>query len=201
LNPKPSLFTNLIRQAIYLSFSGALSLPVVASDFNFIQVHAMQATYGDIPGFDLRGAELRGGYGWENLFAEFRFRNLDDRSGNRLLEDERWNISLGYSHRLSNRLRADIRANYGSIELVGSSPTELFMSKPKYEGISSFVHYDYSETLNLYGGLEWQNLPNNADQKAYHLGAMYKVSWVTLGAEYTKYSDTDAISVFVRYAY
>jgi hypothetical protein len=75
------------------------------------------------------------------------------------------------------------------------------MSKPKYEGVSSFIHYDYSEELNLYAGLEWQNLPNNADQKAYHLGGMYTLNWASIGAEYTKYSDTDAISVFVRYEY
>lgn len=193
--------TSYRNRNLSLILVGAFCMSASASDLNFLQIHGMQATYGDIPGFDLRGAEVRGGFGWKNVFTEFRFRKLDDTSGDRKLEDERWNISLGYSYNLSTNLRADIRANYGSIELEGSSPTEYFISKPKYEGISGFIHYDYSDRLNLYGGLEWQNLPNNADQKAYHLGAMYEFDWMFVGAEYTKYSDTDAISLFVRYEY
>lgn len=181
---------------------GSISNPSAqASEFNFIQLHGMQATYGDIPGFDLRGAEIRGGFGWNQLFTEFRYRNLDDRSGDRKLEDERWNISVGYAWPLTANLSVDMRANYGSIKLEGHGPDEYFISKPKYEGLSSYLHYSYSANINLYGGLEWQNLPENADQKAYHLGAMYQFEVITLGAEYTKYSDTDAISLFARYQF
>lgn len=182
-------------------WGGTLSTTVLASDFNYIQVHGMQATYGDIPGFDLRGAEIRAGFGRNRLFTEFRYRNLDDKSGQRKLEDERWNISLGYAWPVSSSMKIDLRANYGSIKLEGSGPNEYAISKPKYEGLSSYIHYAVSDSVKLYGGLEWQNLPENADQKAYHLGARYQFGVVSVGAEYTKYSDTDAISLFARYQF
>ena len=40
-----------------------------------------------------------------------------------------------------------------------------------------------------------------SDQKAYHLGARYKPDTFSFGTEYTKYSDSDAISLFARYSF
>lgn len=186
----------LLKPFAYLCLGASSGGAALASEFNYIQVHGMQASYGDISGFDLRG-----GFGWEAFFTELRYRNLEDTAGDNKLEDERWNVSLGYSMSVSQNIRVDVRANYGSIELVGTSPAGCFISKPKYQGLSSYIHYDYSRDVRLYGGLEWQNLPDNADQKAYHLGAMYQFEAVAIGAEYTKYSDTDAISLFARYQF
>lgn len=192
--------TKLKTAALMAAFC-TVSDPALASDFNFVQVNAIQASYGDIPGFDLRGLEYRAGVGWDQIFTEIRYRNVEDTSGERKLEDERWNISLGYLFPVSTNISVDVRVNHGSIRLKGSSPTEYFISKPKYEGLSSYVYYAISSNARLYGGLEWQNLPENADQKAYHLGASYAFELLSVGVEYTKYSDTDAISVYTRYRF
>ena len=118
----------LFKPIAYLCLGASSNGAALASEFNYIQLHGMQASYGDIPGFDLRGAELRGGFGWEAFFTEFRYRNLEDTAGDNKLEDERWNVSLGYSMPVSQNIRVDVRANYGSIELLGTSPAGYFMA-------------------------------------------------------------------------
>lgn len=171
------------------------------SDYNFIQAHALRAEYADIPGFTLKGYELRAGLGWENFFTEFRYRDLSDTPDERELDESRWNLAIGYVIPITIKTRLDFRLNYGKYDVVGKAPDASLKLDPSYEGISSYVYHAFNPDIEVYGGLEWQNLPDDTDQKAYHLGAMYNFADISVGAEYTKYSDTDAMSLFVRYEF
>lgn len=177
------------------------SVAQAESDYNFVQAHILQADYADIPGFTLQGFELRAGFGLDNVFTEARYRDLRDSVGESNLDESRWNISLGYAIPLTSETRMDVRVNYGKIDIEGIAPNASLKSTPNYEGVSSYIYHTVDQNIEVYGGLEWQNLPHNADQKAYHLGAMYQFSELSLGTEYTKYSDSDAMSLFVRYEF
>ena len=70
-----------------------------------------------------------------------------------------------------------------------------------YYGGSGFFHYSFTSDMILYAGLEYQNLKDAPDQKAYHLGANYSFDALSVGTEYVKYSDSDALSLFLRYSF
>jgi hypothetical protein len=186
----------------------ALSTPVVLADdhghtntYNYAQLHALQAEYADIPGFSLRGAEVRAGFSVGQVFGELRYRDTVDKPGASQLDEDRWNISLGYAFPARNRTHFDLRLNYGELNLDGRSPGGNLVAGIDYFGVSGFVHHQLSGKWRVYAGLEQQNWQGWSTQKAYHLGTMYKLGWASLGAEYIKYSDSDSISMFLRYEF
>ncbi len=178
----------------------AMSATAQATDvYNYVQLHGMQAEYADMPGFTLRGAEVRGGFSVGQIFSEVRYRDMRDSPDTRKLDEDRWNVSVGYAFPSSSRTHFDIRLNYGELTLDGRSPQGDLAARIDYFGVSSYMHFQFSEKLRFYAGLEQQNWQGWSTQKAYHLGSSYKFDWLSVGAEYTKYSDSDAISLFVRY--
>lgn len=177
-----------------------ISAPVVmADDYNYVQVHGLRAEYADLPGFTLLGAEVRAGFSLGQVFGEFRYRDTRDKPDARKLDEDRWNVSLGYAFPSSRKTHYDLRLNYGELGLDGRSPQGNLKARIDYFGISGFVHHQATEKLRFYAGLEQQNWQGWSTQKAYHLGSSYKLEWFSVGAEYTKYSDSDAISFFIRY--
>lgn len=177
-----------------------LSAPAVAADtYNYVQLHGLQAEYADIPGFSLRGAEVRAGFSVGQIFSEIRYRDTRDKPDTRKLDEDRWNVSVGYAFPSSTKTHFDLRLNYGELRLDGRSPGGDLAARIDYFGVSGYMHYQFSEKLRFYAGLEQQNWQGWSTQKAYHLGSSYKLDWFSVGAEYTKYSDSDAISLFIRY--
>ncbi len=83
--------------------------------------------------------------------------------------------------------------------MEGRSPQGNLDARIDYFGLSGYVHHQLSEKLRLYAGLEQQNWQGWSTQKACHRGSSYRLDWFSVGAEYTKYSDSDALSLFMRY--
>ena len=178
-----------------------LSSPVQSDDYDFIQVNAVQAEYAAHPMFTFRGVELRASKGWRNFFTELRYRDLTDDSQGLDMEEKRWNASLGYAIPISERTRVDVRANFGDVELTLSKSQRTLQQSSDYSGVSTFIHHAVSARVDLFAGLEYQSWDKDFDQKAYHLGSNYRFDRLTLGAEYTKYSDSDAINLVLRYSF
>lgn len=198
---KTKLPTPLRALVTGISVSLLLSSPVQADDYDFIQVNAVQAEYAAHPMFTLRGAELRASKGWKSFFSELRYRNLTDDSQGLDMKEERWNASLGYAISLSEHTRVDVRGNVGDVELTLSNSQRKLQQSSSYSGVSTFIHHAASDRLDLFAGLEYQSWDKDFDQKAYHLGVNYRFARLTLGAEYTKYSDSDAINLVLRYGF
>jgi hypothetical protein len=171
----------------------------MADGYNYIQLHALRAEYADMPDFTLHGAEVRAGFSVGQVFGEFRYRDTRDKPDVRKLDEDRWNVSLGYAFPSSSKTHYDLRLNYGELSLDGRSPNGDLAARIDYFGLSGYVHHQLSDRWKLYAGLEQQNWQGWSTQKAYHLGSSYRWSWLSVGAEYTKYSDSDALSLFLRY--
>ncbi|MAG76388.1 MAG: hypothetical protein CL811_06460 [Colwelliaceae bacterium] len=191
-----------------LSRLAILSLPIVFStaqasqDYDYLQLHGIvKSEYSDIDQFGLTGAEVRASKRWRNVFGELRYRDLSDKHEGIKLEEDRWSASLGYVAYYSESLHFDIRANYGNIEAELSYEYGSAGFDTDYYGGSGFVHYNVLDNVNLYAGLEYQNLKDAPDQKAYHLGSTYTFNALSVGAEYVKYSDSDALSLILRYSF
>ncbi|MFK8042952.1 hypothetical protein [Congregibacter sp.] len=198
----PESFSTPLRTLITATSLGLmLSGPLQAEDYDFFQVNAVQAEYAAHPMFTFRGAELRASKGWGSFFSELRYRNLTDESRGLDMKEKRWNAAVGYAVPLSERTRFDIRGNFGDVELTLSNSQRKLQQSSNYSGVSTFIHHAVSDRLDLFAGLEYQNWEKDFDQKAYHLGTNYRFDRLTLGAEYTKYSDSDAINFVLRYGF
>ena len=185
---------------IALSVSGLSAN--ASQDYDFLQAHGIvKSEYADIDQFGLTGFEVRTSKRWQNVFGELRYRDLNDTKNGIKLEEDRWNTSLGYIIPFSEHLHFDVRANYGNIEAELSNNNGHTGFDVDYYGGSGFIHYTVAQDINLYAGLEVQNTKDAPNQKAYHLGANYAFGKLSLGTEYIKYSDSDALSLFLRYAF
>ena len=177
---------------------------VVADDsiYNYVQAHALRSKYANLEKFTLKGFEVRGGFKVGRVFSELRYRDLTDKPDSRKLDEDRWNVTLGYAFPSSSRTHFDLRLNYGEVNMKGTSPQGGLKLGVDYFGLSGYVHHQLSEKTRVYAGLEQQNWQGGGStQKAYHLGVARKLDWISVGAEYTKYSDSDAISLFARYSF
>lgn len=189
--------------ALMLSAS-AIAAPHAAAanyDYDYIQLHAQQSEYAFLSDFQLQGFEVRAGYSWDNLITEVRYRDLSDSHNNLKLDDDRLNLSVGWALPLWSETHVDVRLNYGDINLRGRGPDGEYKGDDQYWGVSSYLHHQLTDRVNLYAGLEVQDWKESTNQKAYHLGARYRFNQLSVGAEYTKYSDSDAISVYARYSF
>ena len=194
--------TTLLRALVTASsMSFLLTSPVQADDYDFFQVNAVQAEYAAHPMFTFRGAELRASKGWKSFFTELRYRNLTDENQGLDMKEKRWNASLGYAVPLSERTRIDLRANFGDVELTLSNSQRKLQQSSNYSGVSTFIHHAVSDRVDFFAGLEHQSWAKDFDQKAYHLGGNYQFDRLSLGAEYTKYSDSDTINIVLRYSF
>ena len=172
------------------------------STYDFIQLHALRSEYVNLDDFTLKGFEVRAGYSIGRFFGEYRYRDLRDKPDARELDEDRRNFSIGYAFPARGKTHFDVRLNRGDVNMIGTSPNGGLKLQVDYYGVSAYAHHQLSERTRLYVGLEQQNWRGGGStQKAYHLGAAHRVSWFSLGAEYTKYSDTDAMSIFARYSF
>ena len=192
----------LVAGAVFLL---ALNVTAVMADdsiYNYVQVHALRSEYANAEKFTLKGFEVRGGFKVGRVFSEFRYRDLTDKPDSRKLDEDRWNVTLGYAFPSRSRTHFDLRLNYGEVNMDGRSPMGNLEVGVDYFGVSAYVHHQLSDKTRLYAGLEQQNWQGwGSTQKAYHLGVERKLAWMSLGAEYTKYSDSDAMSLFARYSF
>lgn len=185
-----------------VALSVGLSSANASQDYDFLQAHGVvKSEYSDIDQFKLKGFEVRGSKRWKNVFIDLRYRDLDDKDDGLKLEENRWSASLGYVIPFAKNLHIDVRANYGNIEAELSNSFKSEGFDENYYGGSGFVHYSFTSDINLYAGLEYQSLKNAPDQKAYHLGVNYLFDALSVGSEYVKYSDSDALSLFLRYSF
>jgi predicted porin len=67
--------------------------------------------------------------------------------------------------------------------------------------LESNVRHNITPNWEVFAGLEWQFWDEDSDQKAYNLGAQYKWNSIALGAEYTKYSDSEVFGLYARYQF
>ena len=183
-----------------------LSLGMVSAnasqDYDFLQVHGIvKSEYSDIDQFGLTGFEVRASKRWQNVFGEFRYRDLGDKEDGIKFEEDRWSASLGYIIPFSELIHFDVRANYGNIEAELSNNIGRTGFDIDYYGGSGFVHFNVAKHVSLYTGLEFQNSKDAPNQKAYHLGANYAFDKISIGTEYVKYSDSEALSLFLRYSF
>ena len=193
---------NTLATLALVAISAGMSSAHASQDYDFLQVQGVvKSEYSDIDQFGLTGFEIRGSKRWHNFFSELRYRDLSDTDDGLKLEENRWSASLGYIMPFSDNLHFDMRANYGNIEAELSNQNEQVGFDINYYGVSGFTHYSVTEEINIYGGLEYQSLKDAPDQKAYHLGASYSFEMLSVGAEYVKYSDSDALSLFLRYSF
>ncbi|OKY27355.1 MULTISPECIES: hypothetical protein [Thalassotalea] len=193
-----SIVSNLSIIALIL---GGLSANA-SQDYNFLQAHGIvKSEYSDIDQFGLNGFEVRASKRLQNVFGELRYRDLNDTEDGIKFEEDRWSASLGYIIPFSELMHFDVRANYGNIEAELSNNNGRTGFDVDYYGASGFVHYSVARDISLYAGLELQNTKDAPNQKAYHLGANYAFDKLSIGTEYVKYSDSDALSLFLRYTF
>lgn len=181
-------------------FVASVSPAQAATDYNFVQLNAVQVDYQNIKGVDFRGAEFRGSKSWRSLFGEVRYRKTADSVGNVDFDETNWNVTAGYFRPLSEKVHFDVRLNYGDAEIEGRDNITTIKNSSDRYSLSSFLHYSVDQNIDLYAGLEWQKWEEGADQKAYQLGALYRFELVSAGVEYVKYSDIQTFNLFVRYS-
>ena len=185
-----------------LACTAGLSSANAAQDYDFLQVHGVvKSEYSDVAQFDLKGFELRGSKSWGNVFTELRYRDLSDSDNSTDFDENRWSASVGYILPFSKQLHFDVRANYGNIDAEISNQNGQVGFDVDYYGASGFAHYGVTSNFDVYAGLEYQNIKDAPDQKAYHLGATYAFDALSIGTEYVKYSDSDALGLFLRYSF
>lgn len=182
-----------------LAFVSSMSVFADTQDYDFAQLNLVAANYTDLSPFDLIGLEARASKGIGRFFGEIRYRDLTDDQQGIDFDEDRLNLSLGYVVAQWDKTRIDVRGNYGDIGIKLSNSQRADKTDIEYFGISSYVFHKLNPKVELYGGLEFQDWDFGATQKAYHLGGSYKVNQFSFGAEYTKYSDSEAASLFARY--
>lgn len=170
--------------------------------YNYVQVGAVQTDFADIPEFDAKGFQFKAskelGY---NVFVEAMYFDASDDVSGFDFDVDKWEVALGYVHRFSPSTAIDFQAGYGDIELGLSNSEESASTGTNYYMLESNVRHNITPNWEVFAGLEWQFWDEGSDQKAYNLGAQYKWNSIALGAEYTKYSDSEVFGLYARYQF
>ncbi|MCH2055190.1 MAG: hypothetical protein MK214_00960 [Thalassotalea sp.] len=191
-NAQATNMKNILSRLAILSLPIVFSTAQASQDYDDLELRGIvKSEYSDIDQFGLTGIEVRASKRWRNVFGELRYRDVSDKHEGIKLEEDRWSASLGYVAYYSKSLHFDIRANHGNIEAELSNEYGSADFDTNYYSGSGFVHYNVLDNVNLYAGLEYQNLKDAPDQKAYHLSSIYTFNALSVGAEHVKYSDSD----------
>ena len=192
--------------SVPLCFSASTFGQTTPPSYDYVQLGAVQTDFADIPEFDAKGFQLKAskelGY---NLFAEAMYFDASDEASNAEFDFdfdvEKWEISLGYIHRFSAATALDAQVGYGDIELGLSNGQESASTGTNYYMLETNIRHMVMKNWELFAGLEWQFWDEGSDQKAYNLGTQYSWSNLAVGAEYTKYSDSEVFGIYARYQF
>lgn len=192
---KLTLLSTLLVSPFVLAEQAPLS-------YDYVQVGATQIEFADIPQFTARGFEIIAskefGYG---IFAEATyFDTKDDKFGEEFTVDK-WEVAVGYIHRFSSKTHFDYQVGYGDIDLGLSNATDSISTGTEYFMLETNARHNLALNWEIYGGLEWQFWREGSDQKAYNLGGQYQWDSFIVGAEYTKYSDSEIFGIHGRYTF
>lgn len=170
--------------------------------YDYVQAGIVQTDFADIPPFDARGFELKAskelGYGF---FGEATYFDTSDDKNGLDFDADKWEVAVGYIHRFSSKTVFDYQVGYGDIELGLSNGEESVSTGTNYYMAEANVRHSLNANWELFAGLEWQFWDEGSDQKAYNLGAQYHWDAISVGAEYTKFSDSQVFGLFARYQF
>lgn len=191
-----------MKNYIGLIIGSLLSASAMAEtpSYDFVQAGYVNADYADLQPFDLIGFEVQGSVELtDTLFTTGRFRMVDDTISAYKLEETNWQVGIGYQMPYGKRTVFDVRVNYGDIAFDFTEPEGKFDDSASHYSVSSHARHMLTDHMEVYAGLEWQLWKKGSDQKAYRLGSLYHFNDLAVGAEYVKYSDSSAYTLFARY--
>ncbi len=187
------------------SLAASASALADGPDYNFVQAGFMAGDYADIEPFDLKGLEIEGsaelGY---NFFVTGRYRDSDDKWSGVTFNEDNWQVGGGYIYRFSDQTAFDFQVSYGEINIELFNDEERQKAGANFSSLAANVRHNITDSIELYAGLEWQFWNAGTDQKAYNLGAQYffgESKAFSVGAEYTKFSDSQWCKIFARYTF
>lgn len=170
--------------------------------YNFVQGSVVKVEFADLQPFELKGYELRGSYEfYDNFFAELSYIDADDSISDNDFGMQNWQVEAGYIYSYSTATTMDIKLGYGKIDFDFRDNNESFKGGTYFYSLSSNVKYMLTQEIELGAGLEIQYWDEGSNQKAYNLRAQYHFDSFSVGAEYTKYSDSEVVALTARYSY
>lgn len=187
--------------------SGAMSVNVSANtlSYDFVQMGYVKGDYADIKPFDLTGLEIEGSYSLpHDFFVTGKYRSSDDSHNSVQFDESNWQVGVGYRFDFRSNTVFDARVTYGDIRFELIDDEESANASTNYYSVAGNVRHQLTDSVEVYGGLEWQFWDEGSDQKAYRLGARYSfksANAFSLGIEYTKYSDSQWGKLFARYQF
>jgi len=193
----------LLLAGLVTSISGSAIASTLANDY--VQVGYVYGDYADYQPFNLAGIEVEGSFAFEsNLYIHGTYRTADDKANAINLDETNWKTGLGYVFDISQDTVIDTRFSYGNIKFELSNATNAIDASTHYYSLASKLRHQLTNSIEVYGGLEWQFWNEGSDQKAYSVGAQYafgQAKALSVGVEYSKYSDSQWAKLFLRYAF
>ena len=193
--------------ATLMAFSSLCSTAVQADslDYDFVQLGYAAGDYADIEPFDLKGPEFEASYELShNLFITGKYRSADDKISQYTLDETNWQAGAGYYYNFRQDTVFDARLYYGEIDFKLSDSEDSAKDGTHFFSLAGNVRHQLTDAVELFGGLEVQKWHKGSNQKAYRLGAQYafgETKQFVLGAEYTKFSDSEWCKLFARYVF
>ena len=174
-------------------------------DYDYLQLGYAAGDYADIEPFDFKGPEFEGSYDiGRNIFITGKYRSADDKVDQYTLDETNWQAGAGYYYHFRQNTVIDARLYYGEIDFKLSDNETSAKDGTHFYSVAGNVRHQLTDTVELFGGLEVQKWHEGSNQKAYRLGAQYAfgaTKQFVLGAEYTKFSDSQWCKLFARYVF
>lgn len=183
-----------------LTFAESLS-------YDFVQVGFVENQMADLEAFEQIGPEIQASITFfDSFFVKGRYRELDDSiTGDNGLEytldESNWQYGVGYIFEVNQNTKIDASVSVGRFAIDLNNGVERQRGDSNHHSFASNIRYMLTDNIEFSGGLEWQFWEGSLEQKAYRLGAIYHYNNFSLGADYIKYSDFEACSIFARYAF
>ena len=193
--------------ATLMALSSVFSTISVAADldYDYLQLGYAAGDYADIAPFDLKGPEFEASYEISHhIFITGKYRSADDKISQYTLDETNWQAGAGYYYHLNQNTVFDGRLYYGEIDFKLSDNEESAKDGTHFYSIVGNVRHQLTNQIELFGGLEVQKWHKGSNQKAYRLGAQYafgETRKFVVGAEYTKFSDSEWCKLFARYVF
>ncbi|MFK8017756.1 MAG: hypothetical protein AB8G17_20185 [Gammaproteobacteria bacterium] len=170
--------------------------------YQYIQTSWVRLHFADIDAFRPIGLQIEGSYAFaDDFFARLSYTDADDSEATVKFDVEQWQAAFGYVWQFSHTTAMDLQLGYGDIALAGRSASTSARTGTQYWSVGWNVRHMLNQNIELVGGLEWQTWRKGSDQKAYTLGGQYHFDRFSVGAEYTKYSDSEWVGVTGRFSF